>query len=562
MRRRAHKVLVSFAAVLLFASAAGCAAEQEPLPAARRVTVVVCTSLNAKRAVDGSMPTLQSLAERGAIALVASSPQEVTPLGQTATGSAVELIDAGDAASQAAAVDRAVAQAQEGAEGEAIVVISEPSGSANGFVCVAGKGIPAGLLVSVNTHRAGLIAAEDVAALVRELAGELGPGSRPVLSVVPARRAPDPLARSEAYFEAARAAQAPIVVVFGVLACVSVLALWALPLSRLREAARRYWTVVLSRTLLLSLCVPPATLLARVLERYPATAPRLLTLTVGAAGVLWIVAMAVMERRGVSAAVAAVCAFAAAVASVDQLLGAPLAPGTAFSYAPLAGFRFYGIGNEGAAIVLGSWLTAGALGRGWLSEPAWRRVTLASGILVVSMCSLPVLGANSVVAVWGTVVAGVFLAETARGRLAWRDVALIAIAAAIAIAVVVGVERLTGAGTHVGLAVREASGTGGAIGILLERLTAVLRAYVEHPLALVGFTAWLVLAAVRLRPPAKLGTALADRPAVRSALTAALAGGAVSSLTEDSSVVVMVLLALFAGVALSAATADESLKEA
>lgn len=562
MRRCAHKVLVSFAAVLLFASAAGCAAEQEPLSAARRVTVVVCTSLSAQQAVDGGMPALQSLAERGAIALVASSPREVPPLHQVASGPAVELIDAGDAASQAAAVDRAIAQAQEEAEGEAIIVVSEPLGSAHGFVCVAGEGIPAGLLASTNTHRAGLIAAEDVAALVRELSGEPGPGARPVLSVVPEREAPGSLARSEAYFGAARAAQAPIVVVFGVLACVSVLALWALPLSRLREAARRYWTVVLSRTLLLSLCMPPATLLARVLERYPATAPRLLTLTVGAAGVLWIVAMAVMERRGVSAAVAAVCALAAVVSSADQLLGASLSPGTAFSYAPLAGFRFYGIGNEGAAILVGSWLAACALGGGWLPEPAWRRVTLASGILVMSVCSLPVLGANSVVAVWGTVVAGVFLAETARGRLAWRDVVLIAIAAVVAVAVVVGVERLAGAGTHVGLAVRDAGGTGGAIGIVLERLTAVMRAYVEHPVALVGFAAWFVSAAVRLRPPAKLGTVLATRPVVRSALTAALAGGVVSSLTEDSSVVVMVLLALFAGVALSAATADASLKEA
>jgi hypothetical protein len=92
-------------------------------------------------------------------------------------------------------------------------------------------------------------------------------------------------------------------------------------------------------------------------------------------------------------------------------------------------------------------------------------------------------------------------------------------------------------------------------------LSTVLNAYVAHPAALVGFVAWVLLAAVRFRPPRQLADVLAARHAVRAALSAGLAGGAVASFAEDSSVVVMVLLVLYAAVALAVASLGVAKKE-
>ncbi len=549
MRQRFARLLIAsvFAALL---AAAGCAPASEPLPRAGSLTVVLCRSLTAKQVAGGTLPSAAALAARGASALVARPVREYEPLADAVARAGVRVVQAGDAVADPEGADAAIARVVREDPRGAVLVVSEPSDGSHGFVTVAGPGVEPGLLASMNAHAAGVLAADDVASLALFLAGD-GAQSRGV-DVVPSRGtdATERLARLEAYYGAARAAQAPIVVAFGVLAGLSVLGLWGLAAAA-DSARTRYWRLVAHRSLLFALCLPSATLLSRLVDRYPQDPARVLVLVLGIAGATWLAMSAVLERRGAAAGVVAASALTAIVLAADQSAGAPLVPGTAFSYSPLDGFRYYGMGNEGAALLVGSWLAAAALSSDVSKRSRWLPWTVAGGLFALVVAALPVLGANSAVALWGTVTMGVFVVEATHGRVRVRDTAGIAAAAAVAVGLVVVAERLFGAATHVGGAV--AGGSAGVLAAAAQRLAAVIRAYAEHPTALVGFAAWGVLAWARIRPPAALARAMEARPAVRAAATAALTGGAFASLVEDSSVIVMVLLALYAGAALAVA---------
>lgn len=549
MRKRFARLLIAPLAVALIVIT-GCTPVSEPLPRVRSLTVVLCRSLSAEQVADGILPSAAAIAARGASALVARPVREHEPLPEAVAGSGVRLVLAGDAASDPAGVDAAIAGAAAEDPAGAVLVVGEPSADSHGFVAVAGPAIEHGLLKSSNAHAAGLLTADDVASLALFLAGD--DAQHGVIEVVPMPEsgAMERLARIERYYGAAHAAQTPIVLAFGVLAGASVLGLWALAAAD-DVPKTRYWQLVAHRSLLFALCLPPATLLSRLVDRYPQDPARVLVLVLGVAGAMWLAISAGLERRGPVAGVVAVSALTATVLAIDQFAGAPLAPGTAFSYSPLDGFRYYGMGNEGAALLVGSWLSAAALSAGVGKRPRWLWQTVVGGFFALAVAALPVFGANSAVALWGTVTMGVFVVEATCGRVRARDAVWVAAAAACAVGFVVAVERLFGAATHVGGAV--AGGSAGVLAAAAQRLAAVVRAYAEHPAALVGFAAWGVLAWARIRPPAALARVMEARLAVRAAATAALAGGAVASLVEDSSVIVMVLLALYAGAALAVA---------
>ncbi|MCX8006883.1 MAG: hypothetical protein N3B11_02065 [Coriobacteriia bacterium] len=543
MRKRSVRVLWAICSVALLAALGGCVEAGEPLRLRGLAAVVVCSSLDARMLSDGTAPAAAALARRGGAAIVVRAVGD-EPLRASSPGRDVRFVDAGDAAEDPAGVDAAIAQAAREAGGGTVVLVSQTG--TTGLVVVTGAGVPEGLLSSRRTHRAGLLTATDVAEVVRALE-DAKSGQQIALRVHPRRGAVSLLAALQAYAAAAAEAQAPIIVGFSVLAGVSVLGSWLLA----GRAGTRYWQLVAYRALMLALSVPPATLAARLMDRYPASVPRVLALVLGGAGVLWVLATAVAERRGAATGLAALVATSCAAVVLDQVFGAPLAPGTAFSYAPLAGFRFYGIGNEGAAVALGSWLAAAALAM--RSDRAARLGVLILGAVTVAVCSFPLAGANSLVALWGTVLVATFALAATRRSITARDAAGICLAAIAGLALVVVAERVTGAGTHVGTAI--AAGRG-PLGVVAGRLAAVVRAYAAHPAALAGFAAWGLLAYVWWRPPAPLKAAFTARPNVRAAATAALAGGLVAAVVEDSSVVVMVLLALYAGAAITGGVLD------
>lgn len=119
-------------------------------------------------------------------------------------------------------------------------------------------------------------------------------------------------------------------------------------------------------------------------------------------------------------ALAAVCLATAALVTADAAAGGPLMRFSTLGYNPAQGTRFYGVGNEYAAVLAGS-LT---MGLGVLSH--LRRVPVAplaaAGVLVVFVLGLPTMGAD----VGGSLALGFGLGATAglvRGA-GWRAAAL------------------------------------------------------------------------------------------------------------------------------------------
>jgi hypothetical protein len=97
----------------------------------------------------------------------------------------------------------------------------------------------------------------------------------------------------------------------------------------------------------------------------------------------------------------------------DQLLGGPLTLTGYLNYQANQGVRYYGLGNEAAALLFGSWMTFSGLAvnrypnaRPTAPFKRWG-FALISGLIIV-ICVIPQIGASFGVLVWGTV--GCFLA--------------------------------------------------------------------------------------------------------------------------------------------------------
>lgn len=229
----------------------------------------------------------------------------------------------------------------------------------------------------------------------------------------------------------------------------------------------------------------------------------------------------------------------------DQLTGGYLSNGTALSYSTLFGARYYGLGNEGAAIAFGALLA----GIGWrIDHYGANRAKgfLVSGALVIVISVLPFLGANLGVAAWGAaaVVGGYLYA--ARRRFTWR----IALAAAVAVAAVIGLAALAerlGAGSHLGGLVRALEGGGAGVGAMLARKVEIsVRAARATPLVVllplgIGAMAYLVR-----RPVGRVGAVLVSNRGLASAWVGTVAAAVVAVVTEDSAVAIGALLMLYA----------------
>ena len=106
--------------------------------------------------------------------------------------------------------------------------------------------------------------------------------------------------------------------------------------------------------------------------------------------------------------VAVLSLLTSAVIIVDQLLGAPASFTNFFGYSPLLAARFYGMGNEAAAILVGSSIVGIALLFDQWPESRWTALGKLYGIpllgiVVVSTAAAPFWGANIGVAIWGVV---------------------------------------------------------------------------------------------------------------------------------------------------------------
>jgi len=267
-------------------------------------------------------------------------------------------------------------------------------------------------------------------------------------------------------------------------------------------------------------------------------------------------AAAVVRLRFASVRVAAplfLTTLTSLVVTADQWFGAPIQSGI-FSYSVAAGWRYYGMGNEGAAILVGASIAAVALAVDTLEErptiaAALRRWGLpAVGALVLVTAAAPFLGANAGVAVWGIVAYGLAWASLNGVRFGWRTVGLtlLAVVAAVVAFAALDLMRSGGAEGHLarfarGVLAGDVSGTTELIRRKLENNLAYLPQTNYTGLAIAMATALSVL---RFAPGRLLRHAVEEAPGYGEVLFGILVGSIVAWATEDSGIAMPALMLL------------------
>jgi hypothetical protein len=443
-----------------------------------------------------------------------------------------------------------------------LVVVSPTTGEVDGPeplapLVVHGEGWR-GFVSSPSTHRPGLVTLPDVTATVLDLFGVARPGTvigdamTPDGDDAPLDERIDMLAQDSATAVAIDGAKGTLLNTFIALA---VIVFVASTLTLVRGDYPRWVAALLRIALLGIVSFPLATFLMFLVQRRPDSRAAVLGLVIGVTAVVWLVAGLLMRSTRCSLAIAAVSLATAAVILVDTWTGSSLSFTGFMSYSPLAGARYYGMGNEAAALMVGSLAVGLGLllddwaGASWL-VPFRRWVYPLIALVAVWTAAAPNLGANVGVAAWGVVLFGIAWAGMNGVRMTWKlAVALLV----VIVLVVVGISVLDLAGlgpqTHLGRALSSAAG-----GDLSELRTIVMRK-VETNLRVLTHTNWTYvliavlafLAYMRWRPRGEFLDALESHPDFGQALTAVLVGGLAAYFTEDSGIVIPALMFLYAG---------------
>lgn len=540
----------------------GCASPPEPPDApASDVLVVICPTLGWSDVTSGDMPVTRMLADKGTAGLLVSREPEkarnrldiVNDAG--APGGFTSMQAEGNRAEVDLLVADAVGQAPAGA---AVVVAALPTAMQAGFVVVSGAGYGQGILTSASTRRRGIVTDTDIQATAIRIIGGTASASAEgaAAAVVPTSDAPaDRLAGLvdlEAFLSAMERIRYPLLTGYTALVVILVLVGWRTAESTRARSSSGYVSLVLRRALLFCLALPAGGTLLHIIERSPSSPARIVTQLLGATALVWLFAQFAWHKWGTGAAVAFTGLVTAGVIAVDQLFGAPLSVSSLFSYSPLMALRFYGLGNEGAAVLVGSALTGIALelDAAQSARPAVRRAAVLVGVVTVGIAAMPILGANVVVALWGTVTFGVFIVVAGGDRFGWRHVAATLLVAALAVGAVVLLDRALGAGTHISRAVGDAS-ENGLVALALTRIRTSLAIFRSSPLPLVVLAIVVGFAYACGRPRGAMALTLDAHPLLRAALAAGFVGGTLGAVVEDSGLVILGLLLLYLAGALT-----------
>ncbi|HEY3317210.1 MAG TPA: hypothetical protein VGK50_02135 [Coriobacteriia bacterium] len=442
----------------------------------------------------------------------------------------------------------------------AVPVAAEVEGEPSGFgpLIVSGDGW-SGTLTSASTHRPGIVTNADLTATILGVLGVHQPPQVAGSSISPA---PSPvqseermlgLARVDAFMRAVDAAR-PAVLDGFILASVLLVAACAGLV-----AVRVPWEPLLRGgqiALLAVLAVPVASLLMYAVVYLPQTPGFVTVLLLATAAVVWVVDAASHQPATGQRALAVLALLTGAVVIVDQWLGAPLSLDGLLGYSPLVGARFYGLGNEAAALMVGGAITGCAVVFDTYADRAWVRRARgwgfpALGAAAVVTAAAPALGANVGVAIWGTVAFALAWWGMRGRRVTLRTVAVVVLVIMAVIAVFAGFDLASGARTHLGRAIVSAQrgGLGGIWTLLARKAATNVRLSLQSGWTALGVVLLGALAYVRIRPRGMLGDLLIERPSFAAALTACLLAAGVSYFSEDSGLIVPVLLLLFPAVA-------------
>ncbi len=313
---------------------------------------------------------------------------------------------------------------------------------------------------------------------------------------------------------------------------------------------------IFRKTLLFILAVPAASTLMFVFDVRPQDAQQATGMFVVATLVVWGVGLLLERFAPVRVPVATLSLLCAFTLLIDQWLGAPLSFSSFLGYSPLLAARYYGMGNEGAALLFGAVLVGSSYVFDQYPDSRWTASAVKwglplLGLLVVVTAAAPFWGANVGVAAWGVVGFAVAWALMNGYRLSWRLMLAVLLVIVMIVGVFSFVDLAASKGSQTHLARAWSSAASGGIGELW--LIVVRKA--ETNLRVLTRTNWSYLLVVvlgflgfmRWRPQGDFAATLDENPYFSAAMAACLIGGAAAYLTEDSGIVIPALIMLYIG---------------
>jgi hypothetical protein len=441
--------------------------------------------------------------------------------------------------------------------------ISRPEGL--GPIVVAGQGWK-GYVTSSSTQREGLVTNLDVTATVLETLGiahpvqVLGNGINLTPSPVNLATRIEQLKRMDRTAMAIDAAKYGVINTFVVLTVI-ILVMGAVVLVRSRRWSERYlrrWVIALRLAMLLVMSVPVSSWMMFAWMRWPASPTQAVAGLLTTVAVVWGAAILLSRHTPMRVPMAVLSLLTAVVLMVDQLLGAPASFTNFFGYSPILAARFYGMGNEAAAILFGAIIVGIALlfdqwpqGR-WSSAGRRFGVPLL-GAIVIAFSAAPFLGANIGVAVWGIVGFGCAWILFNDKRLTWMNV-LAVFGLVVGVIAVFAAFDLFGGGpqTHLARSLSSAQ-QGGLIelwNIVVRKAATNMRVLTHTNWSYILIATLAFLAFMRWRPHGDFAETLSENPFFADAITVSLVAGLAAFFSEDSGIVIPALEVFYVGVAI------------
>ncbi len=518
--------------------------------------------------------------------------REVAEATRETTGPALVVLDAGDAyratkfetqvtTSVAArhreralwTLDTVVKLAVQHFPDDVVIVASQSTGDETvgrleglGPIIVSGGGWE-GFLTSSSTQRQGLVTNLDLTASVLSVLGLKRPvqvlGNEMTLTPAPESLEErvailDRMNRTAVSVDAAKPGVVNAFVIFTVVA----LLLASFVMVRFRAWPPRTTVATVSAlrgALLFALCIPVSSWLMFAWSRWPATVGEVVGSLLITTAVLWGLSLLALRFWGDRVPVALASLLTALVLLADQLLGAPASFTNIFGYSPLMAARFYGIGNEAAAILFGATIVGFALLLDQWPEAVWvapakRFVLPVLAIVIVGVSAAPVLGANVGVVAWGTV--GFVLAWVLMNghHVSFKTVVWIALVIVAVLGLFAAVDLFGGGPqTHLARAI-ESADAGGLVElwkIVVRKADTNMRVLTHTRWAYILIAVVAFLAFMRWRPQGDFAETLAENPHFADAITVSLVAGLAAYFTEDSGIVIPALEVFYVGVALA-----------
>lgn len=440
-------------------------------------------------------------------------------------------------------------------------VAAESAGTPSGWgpLIISGDGWT-GELTSSSTHRGGLVTSADLSATMLGLLGVPRPAGFMGGSISGAGGRSNPsdriadLRQIDATTRAVDASRGRVIdgfilaTVLLMLAAVAAVLIQRVPIPVVQ---------VVQLAIILIVAVPAANMLMFLPLRRPPTAGAAVGLFLATALGFWVIDVVSHHVSALPRSLVWAAILTTITTLVDQWLGTPLSFDAFLGYSPLVGARYYGLGNEGAALLVGATILSLTLlfdqyrTRDW--APFARRFLFPlAGVVCVVTAAAPFLGANVGVAVWGTLAFALTWASMAGIRNGAKTVLVIAVVVVLLIGAFAAIDLARPAAEQTHLARSLLSAARGGPG---ELATIVARKAATNVALLIG-TNWTVLflvmvgslIAVRVRPSDAFREILAEYPHFAAGLTACIVAGVVAYFTEDSGIVVPSLLLLFPAV--------------